>query len=294
MFIFDTSYPIAMTREGVELEKARMNNPNITGVTGYLIVKSPKTFATNESAAHTTPWKIEFNSFHEGVHDIRGNDVWDIDEALAKRHAIVLPLIRRHSAVIFITATTSFGVIQPNYNAPRAVGAGDSYFSHEDHDYGYRAFMENTLSGTTMTIHPLLMSDAILPLASSLWIRADVYYLSRGNNAFHADCLSVGTNSSQMLKERMYVKAVLSYPSFYPTKSSHHTSIFIEIAYAGSKGSGQTSYHSMEVNLEALRDANMYSGPMPDGRMSPPPICIIDPRLFLGDDVSIITFTSDS
>jgi len=106
--------------------------------------------------------------------------------------------------------------------------------------------------------------------------------------------LSVGTNSSQILKERMYVKGVLSYPSFYPTKASHHTSIFIEIAYAGSKGSGQTSYHSMEVNLEALRDANMYSGPMPDGRMSPPPICIIDPRLFLGDDVSIITFTSDS
>jgi hypothetical protein len=292
MFMFDTCYPVSFTREGLELEKVRMKQPGLICVTGYLFIQSPKTYLTNSGAANTTPWKIVFDSYHNGFHDITGDDVWDIDEALAKRHAIVLPLIRRHNAVVFLTGTTTFGVVQPNYNAPRPTNAGDSYFGHEDATYGYSAFMENTPTGTTTQIHPLLMNDAILPLASNIWIRADVYYLCRGQNPNHADCMSAGTNGSQMFKERMYVRAVVSYPSFYPSKASHHTSIFAEIAYAGVKGSGQTSYHSMEINLEALRDANMYIPSIPGAKMSPPPICIVDPRTFLGDDISIVTFTS--
>ena len=188
----------------------------------------------------------------------------------------------------------SIGVIQPNYNAPRAQGAGDSYFGHDDSNYGYNVFMENTPSGTTTRLHPFTISEAILPLASAIWIRADICYLCRAQNPNHADCIGTGTNPTQNIKERMYVRAVVSYPNFYPSKPSHHTSIFVEIAYAGSKGSGQQSYHMMEINLECLRDAKLYFPTVPGQTMSPPPVCLVDPRSFLGDDISIVTFTVGS
>jgi hypothetical protein len=295
MFMYDTCYPIAFTKEGLALEKARLNNAQsavLTGVAGYIFIQSPKTYATDLVPANTTPWKICYHPYHGGHYDVTGDDTWDIDEALAKRNTVALPLIRRHNAVIFLASTMSLGVVQPNYNAPRAQGAGDSYFGHDDSDYGYNVFMENTASGTTSRIHPFTMSSAILPLASSIWIRSDVYYLCRGQNPNHADCMSSGTNPTQHVKERMYVAAVLSFPSFYPSRVSHHTSIFTEIAYAGAKGSGQTSYHMMEINLEVLRDSNLYIPTIPGRTMSPPPICLVDPRSFLGNDISIVTFTA--
>ena len=90
----------------------------------------------------------------------------------------------------------------------------------------------------------------------------------------------------------MYINAVIGFPSFVPWKASHHTSIFVDIAYSGSAGSGQTSYQSMEINLEALRDAGLYLPTIPGHAMSPPPLCLVDPRRVVGADVSIVTFTS--
>ena len=86
--------------------------------------------------------------------------------------------------------------------------------------------------------------------------------------------------------------AVIAYPDFYPTKASHHTSIFVEIAYSGPKGSGQASYQTMEINLEALRDAKMYSVSSHGAKRSPPPLTLIDPRTVVADDVSIVSFTT--
>jgi hypothetical protein len=296
-FMFDTCYPLAFTNEGLALEKARMiDNPQsaaLGGVLGYLRIESPKTFSTDLVAANTTPWRIEFNGFHDGVHDITGDDVWDIDEALAKRHTIALPLIRRHNAVVFLTETMSFGVIQPHYQGSKANGAGDSYFRCDDSEYEYHVFMENTRSETYTPVNPLLMTSAILPLASEIWIRSDVYYMCRAHNPYHADCITSGTYPKQVRKERMYVAAVIAYPDFYPTKASHHTSIFVEIAYSGPKGSGQASYQTMEINLETLRDAKMYSASSHGTKRSPPPLCIVDPRIVVADDVSIVSFTSE-
>jgi hypothetical protein len=298
MTLFDTCYPVAFTTEGLLLEKARLNRPetaNIVGVTGYLYIASPKSFATATVAANTTPWKIEYNSSYHGFHNIKGDDVWDIDEALAKRNTVMLPLIRRHNAVVFLTKTMTFGIIQPNPVGPRPEGAGDSYFKHGDDDYGYDVFTENSRSGEFTLVHPFDITKAILPIASNIWIRADIFYMCKAHNPNHADCLSNGTNPAQTLATKMYVNAVIAYPNFYPWKQSHHTSIFVEVGYAGSRGSGQITYQPMEVNLEKIRDAKMYLPATPSGeRMCSPPLCAIDPRQILGSEISIVSFTSYS
>ena len=103
----------------------------------------------------------------------------------------------------------------------------------------------------------------------------------------HADApraVAVASNKKQNSLSYQYVAAVVSYPASYPTKASQMYSIFVEVAYAG-YDSEQVRYEQLEVNLVSIREAGLYDGE------TNAPLLRTDPRLSLGDDISIISFT---
>lgn len=64
-------------------------------------------------------------------------------------------------------------------------------------------------------------------------------------------------------------------------------SMFVEIAYGVAAGSDQVRYEIMEINLDDLRSRGSYTYDP-----STPPLLRNDPRLSLGNNVSIVSFTS--
>jgi hypothetical protein len=229
---------------------------------------------------------MQFYGEDSSFHDTSGDDVWQIDEAIALRHCVVLPLIRRHNAVVYNELSKAFGVVQPLYTEPRVSFAEDTYFDFSDDVWGYRVAMENHKLEESYVVNALLMESRIVPLASTIWVRGDVYFLCRGNNPRHADAPRTSNRRQRSLCFQ-YIPAVVSYPPAYPTKASQLYSIFVEIPYAGQSESEQARYEMLEINLEKLRESGVY-----DAHDTNPPLIKTDPSLTLGDEISIITFTS--
>ena len=286
MFTFDTFYAVAFTQEGMQLEGERLGRHCADRIRGFLFIASPKSTNSPSALANTTPWKMQFYGEDSSFHDTSGDDVWDIDEAIALRHCVVLPLIRRHNAVVYNELSKAFGVVQPLYTEPRVSFAEDTYFDYSDDVWGYRVAMENHKLEESYVVNALLMESRIIPLASTIWVRGDVYFLCRGNNPRHADAPRTSNRRQRSLCFQ-YIPAVVSYPPAYPTKASQLYSIFVEIPYAGQSESEQARYEMLEINLEKLRESGVY-----DAHDTNPPLIKTDPSLTLGDEISIITFTS--
>ena len=133
----------------------------------------------------------------------------------------------------------------------------------------------------------LKLDASIVKLASDIWLRADVYFACGGNNRSHADAPRVCSNPAQTGVCNMYVCAVVSYPSSYPTKLSQVSSIFVEIAYSSRSSGEQARYEKMEINLNVLRENGMYFK-----HATHDPLYLNDPRIDHGDAVSIVSFTT--
>ena len=289
MFLYNTRYAIAFTQEGSEIESKRLGKNLTERVRGHLFIASPKQMSSASVAANTTPWKIRYYGEHGEFHDVSGLDVSEIDGALAARHSVVMPLIRRHNAVVYCTVTKAFGVVLPIQTEPRESFSGDTYFDMNENCWGYNIAMENhEISEDTMSIDALTMQTSVVALASKIYIRGDVYLHCRGNNPRHADCprATSSSNKKQTSLSHQYIEAVIAYPSKYPSKVSQIYSIYAEVEYSASKDSEQSFYEPLEINLESIRAANLYSV-----HEKNTPLMREDPRVVLGDDISIISFT---
>jgi hypothetical protein len=290
MYMYGTRYPVAFTKEGMALESQRLGRPLDTLVRGHLMIHAPKSKPNGNTPAHATPWTIRFyGEDHSDHHTIHGLDMWDIDEELARRHAVVFPVIKRHNAVVYSSVTKTFGVILPVQTDPRPSFHKDTYFDISENVWGYRVLMENTCLDDTMFVNVLAVEDNLVPLAKTIWIRGDVYSFCGSKSGRHADAprmTSGNRNHNSPLCH--YIPAVVSYPPAYPKKASQLISIFVEVAYSGRLDSETTHYELLEINLDALREQGMY-----DAHSTHPPLSALDPQIEFGDEVTTVGFTSN-
>jgi hypothetical protein len=287
MFLFNVIYPVAFTNEGICMERKRLGFDIPERVRGYLIVRVHKD--------GTTPWKIRYYGEHGAHHNAQGDNVCDLDEALAVRHTVALPLLQRHNAVVYCDTAKAFGVVLPLETEPADLKTG-SYFNNSPNIWGYRVLFENKVEDTT--INALQLEHMLVPLAKQVFIRLDVYFNCRGRNAGHGDVPRFRSNNTIVAPTAQYVTAVVTYPHNYPSSIAQTSSIFVEVAYSrGTEGSEQ--YVPMEISLPMLRGLDTYSK-----HANNPPISYSDPRRSLvgddisnlslvGDNVSIIGFTSN-
>lgn len=289
MFMYDRIYPIAFTQEGVEYERVRVGESMDTRVRGYLVVKRPQSIAVGNIPANTIYWKLRYQALSgTHFHDASGFDLAALDDALATRYTVVLPLIARHNAVIYCGITQSYGVILPEQTELRETFHGDTYFNSQPCVWGYRVLMEGHNLSTYVHLDALNLESKIVALASNIWIRADIYFMCRGGNFGHADAPRILSNPQQTAQDMMYIPAVISYPNSYPTTMMQVSSMFVEIAYAGRGNGEQDKYVQMEINLERLYQSGVYTQ-----AYTTPPLCHQDPRYSLGvDGISIVSFTS--
>jgi hypothetical protein len=290
MFMFETRYAVSFTREGMALEQTRLGHSLDNLVRGHLTISAPKSVKSGSVPAHTTSWTIRFyGDEHSSEHNIHGTDVCDIDQALAARNAVVLPLIQRHNAVVYSTTTQKFGVIQPLQVGPRASFHKDTYFDVSEDVWGYRVVMENTCLDEPTSINAVALESGIVALASTIWIRGDVYTLCGSKSGRHCDAPRVTSgNRNHNSPYCHYIPAVISYPGVYPTKTSQLYSLFVEVAYAGRSDTEQTRYEMMEINLELLREQGLYTA-----HETHTPLSHCDPRITFGDEIAVVSFTSN-
>ena len=276
MFMYDTMYPIAMTNEGISVETKRLGHAFSERVRGYLIVRKENN--------GTTPWKIRYFGAHSVQHNTQGDDVWDIDEALATRHTVVLPLIKRHNAVVYNEETNTFGVVLPQEtNVQERKFHEDTYFNNDPAVWGYSVLFEN--STAPVTINVLQLEQMLIPIAQPVYIRLDVYLNYRTQNTRHIGNPTSRSNQTIDAMVSQYIKAVVSYPSSYPSTVEQTSSMFVEIGYTG-KGSDSDTYVPMEINLASLLDSGFYA------KHENPPLSTIDPRISYGhENVSVLSFS---
>jgi hypothetical protein len=137
MFLYDTVYAIAFTQEGMFFENERLARPVLERVRGYLVIASPKGVATAAGAANTTPWKLRYYGEHAAHHNTSGDDASEIDEALAQRFTVVMPLVQRHNAVVYNTRAEAFGVVLPCEADPNRTDFSlDTYFEPMETTWG--------------------------------------------------------------------------------------------------------------------------------------------------------------
>ena len=137
MFMFDTLYPIAFTQEGMHVENERLGRPVLERVRGYLVIARPRSVATAAAAANTTQWKLRYYGEHGAHHNTAGDDVSDIDEALAQRFSVAMPLVQRHNAVVYDCRAEAFGVVMPSEaEYGRTDFSHDKYFEPEPTIWG--------------------------------------------------------------------------------------------------------------------------------------------------------------
>ena len=283
MFMYETRYPIAFTQEGLCVERERVGGQFEQRVRGYLTISVPKPTNMGGIRSGEIRWSIKY--YGDPYHDTTGDNLSDIDDALAARHSVALPLIKRHNAVVYCETTKAFGVVQPIQTGPRESFYDDSYFDISADVWGYRIAMENSEISDSVFIDALQMETSVVALASVIFIRADVYLHCRGNDARHADApRATSSNKKQTSLKSQYIEAVISYPSKYPSKPSQMYSIYTEVAYATYNESSR--YEQLEINLVSIYEAGLYS--VHETNM---PLIRTDPRLTLGDDISLISFT---
>jgi len=139
MFLFDVVYPIAFTQEGMHFENERLDDPATERVRGYLVIASPRGLSTATAAANTTPWKLRYYGEQSAHHNTSGDDASDIDEALALRFSVAMPLVRRHNAVVYDRRAEAFGVVMPTNAEPdRTDFSLDTYFDGMPSSWGAR------------------------------------------------------------------------------------------------------------------------------------------------------------
>ncbi|KAJ1467031.1 hypothetical protein T484DRAFT_1859938 [Baffinella frigidus] len=103
----------------------------------------------------------------------------------------------------------------------------------------------------SVSISALTVETSIVALASTIWLRGDVYTLCGSNTGRHADAPRMTSgNRKHNSPYCHYIPAVVSYPSTYPTKMAQLYSIFVEVAYSMRGDSEQVRYEMMEINLE--------------------------------------------
>jgi hypothetical protein len=276
MLCYNVVYPVAFTKEGVAKEGERVDGHR-DEIRGYLMLP-------DNGNGSAVSWKLRYYGA-AAYHNASGS-VWELDEALAARNTVVLPLIKRHGAVVLHEG--SFGVVLPV--AETRTSIPDDTFLHNliEERWGYDVLFENC-GGKTSLIDALAMDALILPLASRMWLRIDVYNASMGIDGNHSESVSTNdsaTGGDTTPDDMLYVSAVISYPLSYPSNDDLCDSFWVEIAY-GQNGSSGDDYVPIEINLRKLEEAQIYTK-----NAWGPPLSHIDPRTMPGGEgVKVVAFT---